>query len=604
MILTDNETAVDLLNNEAIARTITLLLQEKPDKPITLGVHGDWGAGKSSVLEMIGVALGKDKNVLCIKFNSWQLQGFEDAKIALIEGIVEGLIEKRPELRKLADSATGILKRIDLLKLAKVGGGLAFTLHTGIPIPSQIAALRATADEMAADPGKYATPDNIKKVAGQMGGMLKPAEPKRVPEEVREFRKAFDDLLDAAKISQLVVLIDDLDRCLPVTAIDTLEAIRLLVLTRRTAFIIGADEAMIEYAVRNHFPDLPGGSSQDYARNYLEKLIQIPFRIPALGEAETRIYVALLLIGAVVGEEDEKFQKLVTEGRERLKRPWDSKPLDAAAVKTALGDNADALDMLNLADQVTTMLAKGTKGNPRQIKRFLNALLLRKSIADARGFGDEVQLRILAKLMLAERFQRTLFDQIAISASSNPIGKCKELGVLESTGTEQLEAASKDPALAALLGSEQVKSWSKLEPKLADVDLRPYLFVAKDKRDYFVGSSALGELGVLLDKLKGGKLAVQSIADDLRRLAAPDAAALFEELRIVAVGGDDYIARPIGMEGAIVLVEAQPQLGAKLLDLLESLPSAKLGAWAAGGWNTCIVSAEDKQRLASLIQGW
>src|SRR5581483_5273352 len=138
MILTDNETAVDLLNNEAIARTITTLLKEKPDKPVTLGVHGDWGAGKSSVLEMIDISLGEDKNVLCIKFNSWQLQGFEDAKIALIEGIVEGLIEKRPELRKLADSATGILKRIDLLKLAKVGGGLVFTAHTGIPLPSQI----------------------------------------------------------------------------------------------------------------------------------------------------------------------------------------------------------------------------------------------------------------------------------------------------------------------------------------------------------------------------------------------------------------------------------------------------------------------------------
>src|SRR5581483_6419021 len=159
------------------------------------------------------------------------------------------------------------------------------------------------------------------------------------------------------------------------------------------------------------------------------------------------------------------------EGRERLKRPWDSKPLDVTAIKTALGDNADALDMLNLSNQVTTMLAKGTKGNPRQVKRFLNALLLRKSIADARGFGDEVQLRILAKLMLAERFQRTLFEQIAISASSDPAGKCKELSVLESTGKEQLEAAGKDPALAALLGSEQVKSWSKLEPKLADVDL-------------------------------------------------------------------------------------------------------------------------------------
>lgn len=69
MILTDNETKVDLLNNEAIATTITGLLSAKPDQPVTIGVHGDWGAGKSSVLEMIEAGfVGKDE-VLCLKFN-------------------------------------------------------------------------------------------------------------------------------------------------------------------------------------------------------------------------------------------------------------------------------------------------------------------------------------------------------------------------------------------------------------------------------------------------------------------------------------------------------------------------------------------------------
>jgi putative protein kinase ArgK-like GTPase of G3E family len=50
MILSDNETRVDLLNNEAIAKTIVMLLRERPEHPVTIGVHGDWGAGKSSVL--------------------------------------------------------------------------------------------------------------------------------------------------------------------------------------------------------------------------------------------------------------------------------------------------------------------------------------------------------------------------------------------------------------------------------------------------------------------------------------------------------------------------------------------------------------------------
>ena len=62
-------------------------------QPITLGVHGDWGAEKSSVLEMVEAALEGDKDVLCLKFNGWRFQGFEDAKLALMEGVVEGLLE-------------------------------------------------------------------------------------------------------------------------------------------------------------------------------------------------------------------------------------------------------------------------------------------------------------------------------------------------------------------------------------------------------------------------------------------------------------------------------------------------------------------------------
>ena len=85
MILTDNETRVDLLNNEAIATTIIELLRARPDHPVTIGVHGDWGAGKSSVLEMIEAGFSSDKDVLCLKFNGWRFQGFEDAKTVGID---------------------------------------------------------------------------------------------------------------------------------------------------------------------------------------------------------------------------------------------------------------------------------------------------------------------------------------------------------------------------------------------------------------------------------------------------------------------------------------------------------------------------------------
>lgn len=199
------------------------------------------------------------------------------------------------------------------------------TAFTGIPTPDQIGAIVATLQGVFANPSDIATKENLGSAIESVKSIIKPSETKNVPEEVEGFRKAFDKLLKDAGIEQLVVLIDDLDRCLPDTAIETLEAIRLFVFTARTAFVVAADESMIEYAVRKHFPDLPETTGpRDYARNYLEKLIQIPFRIPALGETETRIYVTLLLAGAELGEANAGYLKLIEAARVRLKRPWES----------------------------------------------------------------------------------------------------------------------------------------------------------------------------------------------------------------------------------------------------------------------------------------
>lgn len=620
MILTDNETKVDLLNNEAIATTIIGLLRAKPDHPVTIGVHGDWGAGKSSVLEMIEAGFADQDDVLCLKFNGWRFQGFEDAKIALIEGIVTGLVEKRPALKKAAVAVKDVFRRIDWLKVAKRAGGLALTAFTGIPTPEQIGAIVGSLEALVADPAKLLTKENLSAAIDEAKAVLKPGESKNVPEEVEAFRKAFDQLLKDAGIKQLVVLIDDLDRCLPDTAIETLEAIRLFVFTARTAFVVAADEAMIEYAVRKHFPDLPDSTGpRDYARNYLEKLIQVPFRIPALGETETRIYVTLLLAGAEVGENDENYGKLIAVAREKLKRPWTSGGLDAATVKTALGQQAEkANNALALSDQIGPILASGAKGNPRQIKRFLNTLLLRERTATARGFGDDIKLPVLAKLMLAERFIPRLFEQIAFVAAVHPQGLCEDLETLEkslvsadgkdseSKGQKAAEAvsASDNAVLNEWKSSETVRDWAHLSPKLSGIDLRPYLFVTKDKKDYFGPVSVLGHLAGVVEKLFGGKMTVQGYEAELKQLVQPEAEKVFEAARSKIMSTGTFDTRPAGIDGLAVLVKAQPGLQSRLMDFLEALPSGKCGPWAVSGWQGVIKDSECAARLTKLLGDW
>jgi predicted KAP-like P-loop ATPase len=628
MILPDHETKVDLLNNEAIAKTIVDLLRSRPEHPVTVGVHGDWGAGKSSILEMTESSLADCKDVLCLKFNGWRFQGFEDAKIALIEGIVTGLVEKRPALTKVADAAKDAFKRIDWLKVAKHGGGLALTAFTGMPTPDQIGTLIKAAEGVLAHPSELLNRENVTAAVNEVNSVLKPAESKKVPQEVEGFRKAFDKLLTDAGIEQLVVLIDDLDRCLPDTAIETLEAIRLFVFTSRTAFVIAADEAMIEHAVRKHFPDLPGTTGpRDYARNYLEKLIQVPFRIPALGESETRMYVTLLLAGVELAEDDTGYAALIAAAKERLKRPWANVPLDAAAVRAALGDSAvKAQSALTLSDQIGPILATGAKGNPRQIKRFLNTLILRVKIAEARGFGDEIKLPVLAKLMLAERFMPSLFDQIATLAVKNPDGKCKALAGLEkrnpsgangdSPAKSKAAPASDDADASLGVGddtdalltewrqSDFVHSWAQVLPPVADIDLRPYLFVAKDRKDYFGQISALGHIGALAEKLMEAKIAVQAHERDLRTLAQPEAEALFEEVRSRIMAADSFKTQPAGVAGLVVLVKAQPSLQGRVIQFLQALPASKIGPWAVGGWHSVLKGSAEIAELNRIVVEW
>ena len=354
----------------------------------------------------------------------------------------------------------------------------------------------------------------------------------------------------------------------------------------------------------------------------------MPFRLAALGEAETRIYVALLLLGAEIGDDKPAFQSLVATGRERLKTPWAPAPIDIQALKDAVGGNPTErmLELLTLSDQIAPMLARGFIGNPRQIKRFLNALLLRMNIAEARGFGpDVVSLPVLAKLMLAERFLVTVFEQIAASASAAADGTCAELTVFEplargegpNTGNQEqpdpqaslspaVDASVGDrPLVKAWLGSDQVRTWGALEPDLSGVDLRPYLFVAKDKRDFFTGSSVLARLGELITALKGNTLAVrrQWVTDQIAALGPADASALFDELRIMVVSAD-LKRKPDGVDGMVVLVAAHQHLEEKLLDLLEGLPAEPLGAWAVSGWESCVRHPGNQQRLKALLTRW
>ncbi len=180
---------------------------------------------------------------------------------------------------------------------------------------------------------------------------------------INEFEEGFDQLVSeyVGEKGYLVVFIDDLDRCLPENAINAMEALKLYLDRANCIFVIGAERSIVEEGIRQRYKDNCNLSAEDY----LDKIIQLPFVLPRTEESR-----AMTLLG--------------TGGlREH--------------------DNAD---MRNL-------IAVGTEGNPRRVKRFANAFWVLSKIAGE--LDDEAAKRLGKVLMIQMRFPR-LFDQLVSDA--------------------------------------------------------------------------------------------------------------------------------------------------------------------------------------------
>lgn len=620
MILSDNETKVDMLNNRAIAKTVVELIKESQDRPISIGIHGDWGAGKSSVLEMVEDEFSGNPNIECIKFNGWKHQGFEDAKIALMSAIVSELIEKRKLGTVCSDTVKKIWKNINWLNVAKGAGGLALTAATGIP---PIGLLSNVLGNLQSG---FSNEDKVNTAIESVGQYLKDAkvfEDTSITKEFAEFQTSFSDLLSESKIEKLVVLIDDLDRCLPEVTIETLEAVRLFMFSNSTAFVIAADESMIEYAVKKHFPDVTDSSDRnigkEFSKKYLEKLIQVPFRIPTLGEVEAEMYITLLLIGSKLKEDDEDFEKLLDISIDKMKKPWKNQGLTISDLHEILNDRYDEVrNEVAVANQIYPILASKTNGNPRKIKRFINMLLLRYKISEARGFGDEIELPILAKLMLAENYLGDFYKEIAIETEES--GKCKVLDELENyliatkketeaiDNLDEIQDEKKGLQKVTIENklSEKCKTWSenseicnwvKSEPYIGNIDLRPYYFASKEKEDYFFKQVKSENLRIIIDGLMSTSMYIASIGEKIEILTSEESKYVFDVLSQKILGQGNIAKKPKGIDGIIELVRRHKELQNNLISLIESFKIDQVGAWICSGWDRCIVDQEPKGQL-------
>lgn len=465
----DTETAEDLLGYRFHAKLLKDIVLDDNMLPTSIGIFGNWGYGKSSLMLLMQKEVdneiakqkdaGKEWRVLQVRFNGWQYENYESTKYSLIQVLLDSVESYLSANKDFFEKLDGLLRRINLLKV----GVLLFKKYAWSKIPSEIKEHLPSNEELKA----CIDVDNIDKFRAEF-------ENDRTSLFVTSFRKLFESIIKDAQFKSVIVYIDDLDRCSGERMIDCIEAIKLFLNVEHTAFVLGADERMVELAIKEHYPVQDRNKSVIYSpfSDYLEKLIQIPYRLPKLSFGEQATYIMFLLLKS-------KYPNYFDGVLAKYYEFKDKEPFKVYTYKQFKQD----LNGRNIPDvekllEIVPMMNRFLNGTPRQLKRFLNTFDLRLRMVKVASMR-EINEIILAKLMLLEynfKYQK-LFESLYGMQQTNQ-GTIKDIDKVESNARQNKNLD--DKRWEEWADDKLVWEWLKVEPSLMGVNLAPYFWIARD----------------------------------------------------------------------------------------------------------------------------
>lgn len=488
----DNETTQDLLGYQVHADLLRKIILNDAMLPISIGVFGNWGSGKSSLMLLLQQSLheweeshqNEHSIILQVYFNSWQFESYDSTKLTMIESILEALDKDINTRKDVFERADDLLARINFLKV-------------GVFI------LKKAYDNLTPDWMKKWLPkkDDIDKITGKdkYNNLLEDVTKGNTSKFIATFRELFEDLVNDMGYKAVIVYVDDLDRCDPKRIIGCLEAVKLFVNVKKTAFVIGADERIIEYAISQHYPiQMKKEDISSPFSDYLEKLIQLPYKLPRLSDNEQETYITLLLCKNHLNE--IHFNQIHQKYLEFRKTDKHSK-YNIDDIKANIPENQN-IDFYAVEYRlpIVPIIKQFLNGNPRQLKRFLNTLYVRQELADVAGFRD-IRPDVLTKIMVLEynTLYNSRFEELYKLQNENG-------GVLPLEDVEQeakTEEGIQNPQWKDNWSSDYLKQWLSSEPSLKDINLQNYFWVARDalKNEKPIASLVTSKVMLLFQRL-------------------------------------------------------------------------------------------------------
>ena len=210
---------------------------------------------------------------------------------------------------------------------ADVVAGTVDVLAMAVGAPPLVSVGLNKAREYVEDADELAGSDSAENKAASPGKGVEPAQPSRSDQRTKAFSNSTDGLafyrihklmhsmtrpkldkklLQSAGLKiadgiefdlrvNFVVFVDDLDRCLPEKAVETLELIKTMFNIESFAFVLALDDEVIERGIGHRYKDyqLQGKKPEMPITGfeYLEKIVHLPFRLPALSRSQARAFM-------------------------------------------------------------------------------------------------------------------------------------------------------------------------------------------------------------------------------------------------------------------------------------------------------------------------
>ena len=276
----------DLLNVEKYSTALSNFIV-RSETPITIGLQGEWGTGKTSLMSLLLEDFNQ-RNIACSWVNTWEYSMFRGAH-ETTPGVLKGMLDKLRQSCK--DRGIWTLKDESQAKFknaAKFLGGLANQIvanQTGVNIKGAAEGVSSNGNSTA----------EIAEIKALIADLIK------------------DLITDKENpIEKVVFFVDDLDRIPPGDAVEVLEALKNIFDIPNCVFILAIDYDIVVKGLEDKFGPKTEENEREF-RSFFDKIIQVPFSMPTgTYDIENFLVEKLKFLGIDVKEEEkELFTKAV-----------------------------------------------------------------------------------------------------------------------------------------------------------------------------------------------------------------------------------------------------------------------------------------------------